>query len=58
MSMENWVVVATMVVYLLFMLWVGRKASHRVSDAIAAVVFVRMGMQEMPDAPAEGETRG
>lgn len=32
MSTENWVVVATMGVYLLFMLWVGRSASHRVSD--------------------------
>ena len=32
MSTENWVVVATMGVYLLFMLWIGRRASHRVSD--------------------------
>ncbi|CAA9454903.1 MAG: hypothetical protein AVDCRST_MAG58-1191 [uncultured Rubrobacteraceae bacterium] len=32
MSTQNWVVVATMGVYLLFMLWVGRRASHRVSD--------------------------
>lgn len=32
MSTENWLVVATMAVYLLFMLWVGRKASQRVTD--------------------------
>lgn len=32
MSAQNWVIVATMGAYLLFMLWVGRKASHGVTD--------------------------
>lgn len=32
MSAENWLIVATMGAYLLFMLWVGRRASHAVTD--------------------------
>ncbi|GGK03790.1 transporter [Lentibacillus kapialis] len=32
MSLENWIVLATMVAYLLFMLWIGRRTSHSVKD--------------------------
>lgn len=32
MSLENWLVVATMGAYLIFMLWVGRRTSHNVVD--------------------------
>ncbi|MTW84402.1 sodium/solute symporter [Virgibacillus dakarensis] len=32
MSVENWIVLATMGAYLLFMLWIGRRTSHSVSD--------------------------
>lgn len=32
MSGENWIVLGTMIIYLLFMLWIGRRTSHSISD--------------------------
>ena len=41
MSTENWVVVATIGAYLLFMLWVGRRASQGVTDLDSYIVAGR-----------------
>lgn len=41
MSGENWIVLAVMACYLLFMLWVGRRASHHVADLNSYVLAGR-----------------